>query len=323
MNRIPFPYAIPDEYIVKQIPEKTRVFAELTPSFGGKATYKFGPGQQAEYYKHYQTSRFAHTKKKGGWDCLRHYEILMNGCIPVFEGLEKCPSKCLVFFPKELVLKANKELLPWEETPEKIKLYTLYAEKLLAHCRQFCTISALTRWFFSNMPHLTDSTGQPKKDLKILLVTCATGENYTRELFSIGLRRALGSNFVDSPKNEVLYKSCDLSNKYGNGYTYGGLLDDDLPVDRSNILERIKAHEFDSILFGPIGRDEGHLGTFPTIPYIQEVMQVYKAEEIGFLYGGDGTQDMQALWNQYTKHLLGHEWMARCFVRELDDPTCP
>jgi hypothetical protein len=32
-------------------------------------------------------------QKKGGWDCLRHYEIIGNGCMPYFENIEKCPKK--------------------------------------------------------------------------------------------------------------------------------------------------------------------------------------------------------------------------------------
>lgn len=323
MNRIPFPYAIPDEYIVQHIRiEKTRIFSDLKPSFGGKATYTFGAGQQADYYKHYQESRFAHTKKKGGWDCLRHYEILMNGCIPVFENLAECPSKCLYFFPKDLVLRANKELLPWEETSERIALYNEYVENLLAHCRQHCTVSAMTRWFFSNMPHLFDA-GQPKANLKILMINCASGENYTRELLSIGLRRALGSNFIEYPKNEALYKSCDLSKKYGNGYTYGGLLDDELPIDRSNIQARILSHEFDCILFGRIGRDEESTGSYPNLPFCSDIYQVYKPHEIGFLYGGDGLQSMHEPSISYTQHVLNHQFLGRCFIRELHDTKSP
>ena len=32
----------------------------------------------------YSNSIFAITNKKLGWDCLRHYEILMNGCVPLY-----------------------------------------------------------------------------------------------------------------------------------------------------------------------------------------------------------------------------------------------
>jgi len=39
---------------------------------------------EKDYYQSYQNSIFALSYKKAGWDSLRHYEILMNGCIPLF-----------------------------------------------------------------------------------------------------------------------------------------------------------------------------------------------------------------------------------------------
>ena len=39
---------------------------------------------ESDYYKDYQRSYFAITCKKGGWDCLRHYEILANAVSPTF-----------------------------------------------------------------------------------------------------------------------------------------------------------------------------------------------------------------------------------------------
>ena len=49
----------------------------------------------------YSNSIFAITNKKLGWDCLRHYEILMNGCIPLFFNIEDCPKLILKTLPKE------------------------------------------------------------------------------------------------------------------------------------------------------------------------------------------------------------------------------
>ena len=66
---------------------KKYLLASLIP--GDMTTYIFNKYKEVEYNKMYQDSRFALTKKKGGWDCLRHYEILMNGCIPLFENLDK------------------------------------------------------------------------------------------------------------------------------------------------------------------------------------------------------------------------------------------
>ena len=45
--------------------------------------------------------------KKAGWDCMRHYEILGNYCMPYFIGLEDCPKDTLSNFPKELLLEGK------------------------------------------------------------------------------------------------------------------------------------------------------------------------------------------------------------------------
>ena len=40
---------------------------------------------------------------------MRHYEIIGNGTLPHFHELEKCPTKTLYNFPKELILETNKK----------------------------------------------------------------------------------------------------------------------------------------------------------------------------------------------------------------------
>ena len=58
-----------------------------------------------KYYEMYQNSIFSLTYKKNGWDCLRHYEILANGSIPLFIKLDDCPNNTLTSLPKEKLLK--------------------------------------------------------------------------------------------------------------------------------------------------------------------------------------------------------------------------
>lgn len=302
MDIHPFPYAIPDEYIVSEVPEKIRVFSEVMPlMYSEKPAYKYKAGEESAYIQQYRESRFAYTQKKGGWDCLRHYEILAAGCIPVFDNLD-CPDDTMVSFPKELVKEACSKLLPWSE--EKIDLYNSYVMRLLDHCRNHCSTSALAQRFLKVFPGVK----------KILMIRCHEGENYTRELLSIGLRRALGSDFIDYPRIEALYSDCDLKTKYGNGFTYGGHLEP-IEINRNNIEERIKAKEFDVIIYGKVGRDEGPEGKIPFV-FWNTVTAVYKKSEIAFLYGGDGCQNMKKT-NSYAEHLLTHARSATCFVREL------
>ena len=303
------PYAIPDECVVLAVPAKSQTMSQVVP--GNRNNYTFGAGQEEAYYQQYRASRFALSPRKGGWDCLRHYEVLAAGCIPVTDGLEHAPKETMVSLPRDLILE-GRALLPWQDTEDFRTCYDALVTRLLAHVRTHCTTSALASYFLGHfvLPPAP----------KILMINCHMGENYTRELLSIGLRRQLGTDFVEVPRNDVLYQGADLSKYYGNGFTYGGRLED-LPIDRTRIAEKIAARAWDLIIFGKTGRDEGHEGSVPNQPYFTEVMTHYRPHEVVFLFGGDGCQSIDpnhpnTHW--YTPVLLAAAQYGTCSVRELD-----
>jgi hypothetical protein len=102
-NALPISFAIPEEKINIDSFNKTRMMSILNPCIRETYIYK----GEAEYYQGYKDSYFGLTKKKGGWDCLRHYEILANDCIPYFPDLISCPTTTMSNFPKDLILEAN------------------------------------------------------------------------------------------------------------------------------------------------------------------------------------------------------------------------
>jgi hypothetical protein len=83
--------------------EKTQEFATCIPD--QPETYIFK--DEKSYYEDYQKSYYGVTKKKAGWDCMRHYEILGNYCVPYFADIEKCPEETLSNLPKELLVDAK------------------------------------------------------------------------------------------------------------------------------------------------------------------------------------------------------------------------
>ena len=96
-NVLPISFAVPKEKILKNINENpTNLLAPLVP--GRLSTYIYDDEQK--YYDMYSNSIFAITNKKLGWDCLRHYEIMMNGCIPLFFNIKYCPKLILKTLPK-------------------------------------------------------------------------------------------------------------------------------------------------------------------------------------------------------------------------------
>ena len=99
---IPIHFAIPECKITNNKLEKIQEYGKIIPGQGG---YIFDNEQ--EYYNDYNKSFFGVTMKKAGWDCMRHYEILANNCIPYFINLDECPEYTLTNLPKELLLKAR------------------------------------------------------------------------------------------------------------------------------------------------------------------------------------------------------------------------
>ncbi|MDC3022724.1 hypothetical protein OA179_01640 [Candidatus Pelagibacter sp.] len=132
---LPISFAIPKNKILDKIDKNPeRLLAPLIP--GKLNTYIYD--SEDSYYEMYKKSIFGLTYKKAGWDCLRHYEILMNGCIPLFLDLKDCPNDCITTLPK-------KELIEFLTKFEKIlNLYNqfkIFKKKHLTLKRIFSPIS--------------------------------------------------------------------------------------------------------------------------------------------------------------------------------------
>lgn len=92
-------FSIPEEKIIKELPKKTKIFpkhivdTEAAEKIEGSyTTYAFD--NETDYYADLQASKFGITTKRSGWDCLRHYEIAANGCVPCFRDLDQKPDTC-------------------------------------------------------------------------------------------------------------------------------------------------------------------------------------------------------------------------------------
>lgn len=309
----PFPYCIPDENIVslEEIKNKKHiVISDIIP--GEKSTYRFNQNDEKEYNEHYQESFFAYTQKKGGWDCLRHYEILANGCLPIFKNLNHCPNDSLYSFPKELIMEYTTKLLPFRK--ENHTEYFYYLDKILKHTRNYCSTSSRAKYFLEKMNHLPNIKN-------ILLITCDKGVNYTRELFWIGMKRIIQEKngiAIEFPKIPFLYESYkgDTTNLHGYGFNYTGKLKDDYHLEEIDIIQKIKNGFWDLIIFGKVGPDELWEGSIPNLPLWNLVVENYSKEKIVFLYGGDECIDLTTD-NIYSRHIMYHGNFGHCFVREL------
>ena len=144
----PIGFSIHKSKIVDNIPEKKRLLAPLIP--GDLSTYIYN--NETDYYNNYKESLFGTTFKKAGWDCMRHYEILACGCIPLFVDLDQCPKNTMTFLPKELIKSSNKvyHILRNYQSFEQISqaekdICNGYIRDLLQHTREKLTNEKMAR----------------------------------------------------------------------------------------------------------------------------------------------------------------------------------
>jgi hypothetical protein len=142
-NLHPVWFGIPKEKLNTNPTEKIKDFATVIP--GKLDTYIFT--NEKDYYLDYQQSYFGVTTKKAGWDCLRHYEILANDCIPYFPDLDQCPPYTMYKFPKELIMRANKELVETFDIDE----YNKYNSTLKQYTKDYLTTEAVVKYILETV----------------------------------------------------------------------------------------------------------------------------------------------------------------------------
>jgi len=137
-NLLPISFAIPTRKLQFGT-VKSRTFAHCDPR--DRSTYIYT--NEKDYYAGYAEAKFAYTIKKSGWDCLRHYEILANGCIPIFPEIEKCPKLTMHNFPKNLCESLNDDL----KSGDPDTLFEEYSELFQIHSKNYLTTEKLASYF--------------------------------------------------------------------------------------------------------------------------------------------------------------------------------
>jgi len=283
----PVMFSFPREKVVESIPEKAKLLSDLIP--GKIETYIYNTEQ--DYYNEYRKSLFATTTKKYGWDCLRHYEIIANGCIPYFPGIEECPKNTLALFPKELTLKGNalygrlSNKTIEQLTPDERSECTQLIQQYLEHMRAKMTTAKMAQYILD-----TSNNG---KASSILFLSAKTYEDYLRCLTLHGFKQLFGAKCHDYPKIEHLYKTegKDYTKHYGKGITYTNLLEQSAHDTASDatIEEDIKNKKYDIIIYGTSWHKnpaENNLYAAGK-PYYDLVKAAYKPEEVILLCGHD------------------------------------
>lgn len=87
---LPIDYKIKDQLIASTAPSLS-IFDDSANQME-PTHYKFD--NEKDYYDDLSRSWFGLTCKKGGWDCLRHYEIMAAGALLLFRDYDKKPPLC-------------------------------------------------------------------------------------------------------------------------------------------------------------------------------------------------------------------------------------
>jgi hypothetical protein len=286
----PITFSIPEEKIVADLQSKTKLISSLIP--GQLSTYIYS--NEKDYYDEYRQSIFATTTKKAGWDCMRHYEIMANGCIPYFPDLARCPPKIMALLPKDLIqagtdlyLKIKNQSL--EEVSNNEECKTL-AKKLLEYTREHLTTRAMANYILT--------TSSQTAATKILYLSCDIGPDYLRCVTLHGFKALFGKACHDYPKIPHIYMG-SYSHLYGRGITYTNLLEHELHDDSADntIIDDIINKKYDIVVYGSYHRG---------IPFFDIVKTVYTPEQIIFMCGEDAHD---CNYRNYSKHPV--------FVREL------
>ena len=306
---------IPASEFVACAPRKYRAFQGGVKE-PGVGDYAFGPRDEAEYRRAYREAYFGVTKRKAGWDCMRHYEIVASGALPFFEDdLADCPELTLAHWPKKLLqsLKTMTGVHAGNKTIDRPLLdasaeYAPANAALLYYARRRLTSEALATY-------VLESTGHPAAKT-VLILSAHPAPDYMREMLVHGFRAKLGRGAVDFVKPQHLYRprdgdvapprdSDDARGLYGHGFTYANRLFDDPLVDRADVPRRIKDKAFDVVLYASVHRG---------LPYFDAVRSAYAPEDVIFVDGEDGHG-----WSPFSAGLPAY---GHYFMRELPD-GCP
>lgn len=257
-------FSVPAENIVDHVPEKEKMVADC--QYNSRAFLV-----EEDYFAEYKRSLFGNTKKKAGWDCLRHYEILANGCIPYFENIDDIPPKTMADFPRDIVKRGMmlKDLNRDEYVP--------IIEELLDYTRKNLTTEARARYILRIL-------GKRPDDIKsVLFLGGSNFPDYLRCNVLHGFKMLYGEKCVDYVRIPHMYDSYPSSIRndlFSHGFTYAFRVPaiHDIMCDRSNIEDRIRKHEFDIVVYGSIHRG---------MPFLETVLQHYKHDELAFMCGED------------------------------------
>ena len=288
----PLSFSLPDSHSVPE-KQKLRQVARIIPG----TPYKFT--NQGDYLNEYETSHFALTFRKGGWDCFRHLEIIRSGAIPIMIDARRIPRYSMIHYPKRVMVHVVEHLLTSGDLPTP-ELRSYFAE----HLATYQTSISMARYLL-RMSKLENTRRVLFVDQRL-----SNRVDYLSVMTLIGLKQLLGAQCIALPDPSYLYRDWSGSTHdfYGRGFGYTRVLDPSLRTERHSgasgrLIRRIKQDDFDALIVGSISRN-GPLAT--------RLLAEFPAERTIWVHGEDVPPSPREL------HYL-REAKVNVFVRSVPD----
>ena len=285
----PISFGIPASEVVECVPFKSNDFATVVPY--REKSYVFGPADEAEYKRDYRKARFGITRKKEGWDCMRHYEILASGSVPMFLDIDKAPPGVMAFLPRDLLQHVRHQPHFWvkgcdmrhtlgechfglyQPISAALPDYDSIACSLLEHTKKHLTTRAMALYALKaagKIPEGTERAEDIPRDFRALYVGgTAHNSDYLRDLMMHGFRDLLGDRLFEynTPRYMYAWPSDTPSNSaaanpnkhWGMGFSVARRLDYYPRTHLRNqtiAVDLILAKYFDVVIFGNAHRGD-------------------------------------------------------------------
>lgn len=259
---------------------------------------RYSYSSEEDYLANYQSSRFALTHKKGGWDCFRHLEVFASGALPVFPDAASIPHETMVHYPKSVLEKVEAQLPGLPPT---------LSESSRAEIRRFSeenlSSSAMAQY-------LLDACGiSSTEKVTFLDEALLKKPDYLSVMTLIGLRIVLRHNLSTVFDIPYIYDDFDGSSGrfWGRGFGYCGVLPSSFrPAESGNFHGAMNLADAGAesgwLIVGSITRNW---------PLAQQMLERFDPARTIWIHGEDKppTRQERAELSQQVGHV---------FVRELD-----
>ncbi len=267
---------------------KEKLISDIVPQDIGTSSHAYSFTEESAYLAEYQKSYYGITRKKAGWDCMRHLEIMVSGTMPLMSDAHLIPKYTMTHHLKELYIDIYERYQRTNEPPSKEELQLISANFI-----NHLTCSAMAKYIMK-------SAGVTPKNVLFIDQSLPQTEDYLSMMTLIGFKQLFGQKCVEAFITPYLYDSYQMDTKtlYGRGFGYSKVL-------KANTISGLKnagdMHQFDLIVLGSVTRN----------PNLIEFLEKQNVPLV-YLHGEDFTPQ------QTGYESLIHNSRAITFAREIN-----